>query len=91
MQVERAPKVLKELGQLVNADQDLDFFENMKHLQIHRKAKALIRLTKGIQSGELVFSGETLHQVLLLFPAIFLFNPAYEKVTHVIDAAIQVS
>ena len=88
--VDKAPKVLKELGQLIDSDPDVDFFENMKHLQLHRKTKALTRLSKGIQSGELVFSGETLHQILLLFPSTFLFNPAYAKLNNVLDSAIQV-
>lgn len=35
-------------------DADLDFFENVAHLQIHRRQRAFSRLSQALESGEVV-------------------------------------
>ncbi|CAG0918262.1 unnamed protein product [Notodromas monacha] len=83
------PRILKELGQLTNEDVEKDFFENMKHLKVFKRTKALADLAKGIRDDSYKFSDDTLGQVLLLLPSTYLFNRAYVKDNHLVDAAIE--
>lgn len=46
-------KELRHLAQLRNVDEsDLDFFENIVNIQIHRRQRALRRLTDSLEAGE---------------------------------------
>ncbi len=40
------PAVFPDLAALTDANEDLDFFVNVAHLQLHRRTRALGRLTK---------------------------------------------
>ena len=43
---------LKDLGRLAApGDLDADFFENIRHVQLHRRGRALTRLAKQLQVG----------------------------------------
>ncbi|VDN01368.1 unnamed protein product [Thelazia callipaeda] len=47
------------------ADIDLDFFENIIHLQIHRRQRALYKLTQSLRTEEVHIPNEILHQFVL--------------------------
>ena len=40
------PKLYPELAALADENEDLDFFRNVAHLQIHRRIRAVHRLAK---------------------------------------------
>ncbi|CAG0901637.1 unnamed protein product [Darwinula stevensoni] len=80
---------LKELAILTSEDPDTDFFANIGHLQLHRRVRALHRLSREMEGEQKGLSGETLTHFLLPLVSAFLFNPKYTKENHVIDAAIQ--
>ncbi|GFY40068.1 small subunit processome component 20 homolog [Trichonephila inaurata madagascariensis] len=83
---------LKELVMLCNDDNDLDFWENIRHLQKHRRSRALTRfaniLSKQYENNEKI-SIHYLTTYMLPIVSSFLFNDAYKKDVHVIDAAIK--
>ena len=40
------PVVYPDLALLINEDAEVDFFNNIAHLQLHRRSRALLRLAK---------------------------------------------
>ena len=44
--VEAFPRQYPDLALLLDQDPELDFFNNLAHLQLHRRQRALQRLTK---------------------------------------------
>ena len=40
------PARFSELASLSNADEEVDFFRNVAHIQLHRRSRALSRLVK---------------------------------------------
>ncbi|GFR31611.1 small subunit processome component 20 homolog [Trichonephila clavata] len=83
---------LKELVMLCNDETDLDFWENIRHLQKHRRSRALMRfaniLSKRYENNETI-SIHCLTSYMLPIVSSFLFNDAYKRDVHVIDAAIK--
>ncbi|KFO30298.1 Small subunit processome component 20 like protein [Fukomys damarensis] len=56
----------RELVQLTHwQDPEMDFFENMKHIQIHRRARALKRLAKQLTEGTVVLSSKALQNYVM--------------------------
>uniref|UniRef100_F1KPR6 Small subunit processome component 20 n=1 Tax=Ascaris suum TaxID=6253 RepID=F1KPR6_ASCSU len=59
-------KELRHLAQLRNVDEsDLDFFENIVNIQIHRRQRALRRLTDSLEAGEKKIPVEVLLRYVL--------------------------
>ncbi|XP_054720944.1 small subunit processome component 20 homolog [Uloborus diversus] len=82
---------LKELELLCHENQDLDFWENIKHTQVHRRARALLQFSNSLKEtkeGEKVNCHYILSYMLPIVSS-FLFNEAYNRIVHVIDAAIE--
>lgn len=72
-----SPHFYGDLFQLVRQDDhDMDFFSNMTHVQIHRRARALQRLRKSLNDG-CIFSLHSLSNVLLPL----VLHPVYESKT----------
>ena len=57
-----SPRV-KDLAGLQDADPDLDFFENMRHVQLHRRGRAMARLAKRLQGEPGLLKRANLSQV----------------------------
>ncbi|XP_028638934.1 small subunit processome component 20 homolog [Grammomys surdaster] len=56
----------KDLVQLTHYhDPEMDFFENMKHIQIHRRARALKKLAKQLLEGQVVMSSKSLQNYIM--------------------------
>ncbi|KAH6924225.1 hypothetical protein HPB50_013888 [Hyalomma asiaticum] len=71
-------------------DVELDFWENMCHIQLHRRARALHRLAVALKEGELAsLAPPAISGVLLPLSSCYLFNSAYAKQTALVDAAIE--
>ncbi|CAH1799075.1 unnamed protein product [Owenia fusiformis] len=79
------PAVFQDLDQLSDPDPEADFFENIKHIQVHRRAKALRKLVRYLGTKSL--KTESLTSYLLPLVTSFL-GEEYLKQTNLIDATI---
>ncbi|XP_077531499.1 small subunit processome component 20 homolog [Haemaphysalis longicornis] len=71
-------------------DVELDFWENLCHIQMHRRARALHRLSTALRAGELPSLGApAINGVLLPLSACYLFSNTHAKHTALVDAAIE--
>lgn len=82
--------VLRDLNHYTNSnDKEVDFFENLTHLQIHRHVRALLRfcqITKGMTSSP---NPRTLTQFILPLASHYLCNDKYVLKNSILDAAIE--
>ncbi|XP_070382892.1 small subunit processome component 20 homolog [Dermacentor albipictus] len=71
-------------------DVELDFWENLCHIQLHRRARALNRLAVSLRANELTsLTPPAISSVLLPLSSCYLFNSTYTKQTALVDAAIE--
>ncbi|CAH2002387.1 unnamed protein product [Acanthoscelides obtectus] len=82
--------ILTDLNHFTNkADPEVDFFENLTHLQIHRHARALIKFSQITQELTVSLNPRTLTQFVLPLASHYLCNEKYVGKNSVIDAAIE--
>lgn len=82
--------VLRDLSALCNkADPEVDFFENMQHLQMHRRARALLKFCAVSKTSTKRPNPKTLTQFILPLASAYLCNEAYASKNNMIDAAIE--
>ncbi|KAL2713487.1 small subunit processome component 20 [Vespula squamosa] len=82
--------VLRDLSALCNkADPEVDFFENMQHLQMHRRARALLKFCAVSKTLTKRPNPKTLTQFILPLASTYLCNEAYINRNNMIDAAIE--
>jgi U3 small nucleolar RNA-associated protein 20 len=82
--------VLKDLHALTNKqDPEVDFFENMQHLQLYRRARAFLRFCKIAKSMLKAPNSRTLTQFILPLCSSYLCNEKYVNKNSLIDAAIE--
>ncbi|XP_076242844.1 small subunit processome component 20 homolog [Calliopsis andreniformis] len=90
MECSEVHSVLRDLSLLANKmDPEVDFFENMQHLQLHRRARALLKfcnLAKTLKKGP---NPRTLTQFILPLASMYLCNEAFIHKNSLIDAAIE--
>lgn len=62
------PEQYADMAELLDKDPELDFFNNVAHLQLHRRQRALQRLTRVSASCLLVLNSDVglLHQAPFL-------------------------
>lgn len=83
--------VLCDLNLLTNKeDVEVDFFENLQHLQFHRKTRALLKICEVYEKVEKAPTCRTLTQFILPLSSQFLCNEKHVGKNSLIDAAIQV-
>ena len=86
---EHMPK-LAELAQLSNtADSEHDFFENIRHIQVHRRTRALKRVVEGLTDGSLRMRADVVTNYVLPLANVYLFNDKYVKYTGLTDTAVR--
>jgi len=84
--------VLRDLSLLTNrADPEVDFFENMQHLQLHRRVRALLKFCTLAKTSQKPINLKTLTQFILPLCSLFLCNEAFVHKNSLIDAAIEVT
>ncbi|XP_063423263.1 small subunit processome component 20 homolog isoform X1 [Mytilus trossulus] len=76
-----------DLGLLKEKDIEADFFENIRHIQTHRKSRALRKMVKLIQKTPV--KKETIVSYLLPITEAFLLDEKYAKVMSVLDVAVE--
>ncbi|KAK6733833.1 hypothetical protein RB195_017537 [Necator americanus] len=65
---------LKQLAQLRNTEEDLDFFTNIIHIQYHRRQRAVHRLVEQLSDGKVTISFEVLNKYLIPIVIPYLTN-----------------
>uniref|UniRef100_A0A672UNL4 UTP20 small subunit processome component n=1 Tax=Strigops habroptila TaxID=2489341 RepID=A0A672UNL4_STRHB len=81
----------RDLVQLTNRhDPDMDFFENMKHMQIHRRARALRKLAKQLTERKLVLSSKSLQNYIMPYATTAIFNEKMLKHENMVTASVEV-
>lgn len=82
--------VLRDLFILTNEnDQEVDFFENIRHLQLHRRERALLKFCTISQSLKKAPNTKTLTQFIFPLASYYLCNEYYNNKNSLIDAAIK--
>uniref|UniRef100_A0A8D0GIN0 UTP20 small subunit processome component n=1 Tax=Sphenodon punctatus TaxID=8508 RepID=A0A8D0GIN0_SPHPU len=90
--IQTFPKHLEfqDLVQLTNRhDPEMDFFENMKHIQIHRRARALSKLAKHLTEGKIVLSSKTLQNYIMPYATTTLFDEKMLKYENMVTASVE--
>ncbi|KAJ8935872.1 hypothetical protein NQ318_019456 [Aromia moschata] len=83
--------ILRDLHNYANkTDLEVDFFENLTHLQIHRHARALLKFCQITRELETVPNPRTLTQFILPLATHYLCSEKYTNKNSVVDAAIEV-
>ncbi|XP_011495601.1 PREDICTED: small subunit processome component 20 homolog [Ceratosolen solmsi marchali] len=82
--------VLKDLHTLTNKqDPEVDFFENMQHLQLYRRSRAFLKFCKIARSMTKAPNSRTLTQFILPLCSSYLCNEKYIHKNSLIDTAIE--
>jgi U3 small nucleolar RNA-associated protein 20 len=80
----------KDLAKLLcPSDLDADFFENIRHVQLHRRGRAMARLAKQLMEGEKFLLAKNLTQLVLPVCTAFLLNEAYVKHSQLVEQAVE--
>lgn len=80
-------KVLNELYSVCNENKELDFWVNIKHIQLHHRSRALARL---LAEGKLYdMSPKTLSSYFMPIAAGFLFSKQYKSLASLIENSIK--
>ncbi|KAM6154071.1 small subunit processome component 20 homolog [Erethizon dorsatum] len=81
----------KDLVQLTHQqDPEMDFFENMKHIQIHRRARALKKLAKQLTEGRVALSSKSLQNYIMPYAMTPVFDEKMLKHENITTAAVEV-
>ncbi|XP_059089393.1 uncharacterized protein LOC131885380 [Tigriopus californicus] len=80
--------VLQEFKSLVSSDVDEDFFENVRHLQLHRRNKCLISLLAKLKSGALEFREENLVRFVIPLFYRYVLKEKYKKYTDLVSTCM---
>ncbi|KAJ0012510.1 hypothetical protein NQD34_016844 [Periophthalmus magnuspinnatus] len=84
-------KEFKDLVQLTDYnDPESDFFEHMKHIQIHRRGRALRKLAKQLREGTVVISPRSLQNYIMPYAMTALMDEKMLKHENVISASVEV-
>ncbi|XP_076861032.1 LOW QUALITY PROTEIN: small subunit processome component 20 homolog [Brachyhypopomus gauderio] len=81
----------RDLVQLTNyTDPESDFFEHMKHIQIHRRGRALRKLAKQLTDGTVTMSSRSLQNYIMPYATVALFDDKLLKYEAMTSAAVDV-
>ncbi|CAM4466104.1 unnamed protein product [Lepidochelys olivacea] len=81
----------QDLVQLTDChDPEVDFFENMKHIQIHRRARALKKLAKQLTEDKIVLSSKSLQNYIMPYATTTIFDEKMLKHENMVTASVEV-
>uniref|UniRef100_A0A8C4I8L6 Small subunit processome component 20 homolog n=1 Tax=Dicentrarchus labrax TaxID=13489 RepID=A0A8C4I8L6_DICLA len=84
-------KEFRDLVQLTNYnDLESDFFEHMKHIQIHRRGRALRKLAKQLTEGQVVMTARSLQNYIMPYAMTALLDEKMLKHENMISASVEV-
>nr|XP_033808420.1 small subunit processome component 20 homolog [Geotrypetes seraphini] len=70
-------------------DPEMDFFENMKHIQIHRRARALRKLANHLTEAKVSLSSKSLQNYIMPYATTALFDEKMLKHENMINASVE--
>ncbi|KAJ8381936.1 hypothetical protein SKAU_G00027140 [Synaphobranchus kaupii] len=70
-------------------DPESDFFEHMKHIQIHRRGRALRKLAKQLTEGTVVMSSKSLQNYIMPYAMTALFSEKMLKYENMTSASVE--
>ncbi|XP_073401122.1 small subunit processome component 20 homolog [Dendrobates tinctorius] len=70
-------------------DPEMDFFENMKHIQIHRRARALRKLASNLSEGNVVLSSKSMQNYIMPYATSTIFDEKMHKHEHMVNASVE--
>ena len=79
---------LKDLEKLIDVDPDSNILENLRHVQLHRRGRAMMKIATSLESDEKFIKTKNLTQILLPYAGSYLLNDKYSKNSDLIDQAI---
>ncbi|XP_058455453.1 small subunit processome component 20 homolog isoform X2 [Malaya genurostris] len=80
--------VFSDLHSFTNsADREVDFFDNMVHLQVHRHRRAMMRFCKVIRNLEKLPSNRTMVDFVLPIMSMYICSEKYRKKSKLTEAA----
>ncbi|XP_036373482.1 small subunit processome component 20 homolog [Megalops cyprinoides] len=81
----------RDLVQLTDYnDPESDFFEHMKHIQIHRRGRALRKFAKQLTEGTVVMSPRSLQNYIMPYAMRALFDEKMLKYENMTSASVEV-
>ncbi|KAI3366882.1 hypothetical protein L3Q82_009528 [Scortum barcoo] len=84
-------KEFRDLVQLTDYnDPESDFFEHMKHIQIHRRGRALRKLAKQLNEGLVVMTPRSLQNYIMPYSMTALLDEKMLKHENMISASVEV-
>uniref|UniRef100_A0A0C9R5L4 UTP20 protein n=1 Tax=Fopius arisanus TaxID=64838 RepID=A0A0C9R5L4_9HYME len=82
--------VLRDLNALTDkVDPEVDFFENLQHLQLHRKARAFLKFCTMSKTLERAPNSKTLTQFIFPLASSYLCNESFANKNSLVDSAIE--
>uniref|UniRef100_A0A3P8T435 UTP20 small subunit processome component n=1 Tax=Amphiprion percula TaxID=161767 RepID=A0A3P8T435_AMPPE len=90
-QHEYTTKEFRDLVQLTDYnDPESDFFEHMKHIQIHRRGRALRKLAKQLTEGAVVLTPRSLQNYIMPYAMTALLDEKMLKHENMTSASVEV-
>ncbi|XP_047194452.1 small subunit processome component 20 homolog isoform X2 [Hippoglossus stenolepis] len=84
-------KEFRDLVQLTDYnDLESDFFEHMKHIQIHRRGRALRKLAKQLTEGTVVMTSRSLQNYIMPYAMTALLDEKMAKHDNMTSASVEV-
>lgn len=84
-------KEFRDLVQLTDYnDLESDFFEHMKHIQIHRRGRALRKLAKQLTEGTVAISPRSLQNYIMPYATTAIMDEKMLKHENMISASVEV-
>ncbi|XP_074554208.1 small subunit processome component 20 homolog [Halichoeres trimaculatus] len=84
-------KEFRDLVQLTNyTDPESDFFEHMKHIQIHRRGRALRRLAKQLTEGQVILTPRSLQNYIMPYALTTVMDEKMLKHESMISASVEI-
>ena len=87
-QCQAASARCRDLAALADIDTDLDFWENMKHVQLHRRGRAMARLARSLRERAVAVRPRNLQQLVLPLATVCLLSDTFAKNSDLVDQAI---
>lgn len=82
--------IFKELYPLTNkSDKEIDFFENLQHLQVHRKTRAFLKFCNYVKTLQKAPSSKVLMQFILPLASQYICNEKYVEKYTLVEAALE--
>ena len=79
---------LKDLSKLIDTDPDSNILENLRHVQLHRRGRAMAKIATSLDADGSFIKAKNLTQLLLPLAGSYLLTDSYAKNSDLVDQAI---